>query len=461
MARRSKRKSTPDSSESSVMGSDNSTVLGDSGGETTGRMIVTFRDDASGAAEKTLESCGLSHIAHAVDFSETAGLEALEDESTSLVLDELGIAVLPAGADAAALSATLGDESSAILGVEPEYICYTAEIQSDQDAAPTASMLPAAAAAFVRGYASGVAEFARALTGDAAVPPTSDEAEVLAAFVDTAAFTWGLIATKTNVSRCTGRGIRVCVLDTGMDLAHPDFRGRRITSRSFVPGQPVQDGHSHGTHCVGTAMGPSSPPRPPGTRRYGCAPGAEIFVGKVLNNAGSGPTGQVLAGMNWAIASKCHIISMSLGYFLPASAPESIAFDTAARRGLTAGTLSIAASGNERASGRQMRSPAICSNVMAVGAVDHRLAPATFSTPGDVDIAGPGVQTWSSVPMPGRYGSKSGTSMATPHVAGIAALWAESNAAFRGRALWQVLTSRARRLPFPNRDVGAGLVQAP
>jgi subtilisin len=112
--------------------------------------------------------------------------------------------------------------------------------------------------------------------------------------------------------------------------------------------------------------------------------------------------------------------------------------------------------------------PANCPSIMAVAAVDNRLGVAPFSCGGinpeggGVDIAGPGVNVYSSWPMPTRYRSISGTSMATPHVSGIAALWLEargSNTTAQG--VWQLLVSNARRLPLPARDVGTGLVQAP
>ena len=129
----------------------------------------------------------------------------------------------------------------------------------------------------------------------------------------------------------------------------------------------------------------------------------------------------------------------------------------------------IAAAGNE--SNRPgliaaVDRPANCPSILAVAALDNRLQVAFFSNGGinpnggGVDIATPGVRVLSSVPMPTRTGFKSGTSMATPHVAGIAALWAEARN-LSGGALASALTASARRLTLPSRDVGAGLVQAP
>jgi subtilisin family serine protease len=249
----------------------------------------------------------------------------------------------------------------------------------------------------------------------------------------------------------SGIGIRVAVLDTGMDLGHPDFAGRPIVGATFV-GQPVQDLHSHGTHCIGTACGPKAPAGT--TPRYGIGYRASIFAGKVLSNAGSGSTAGVLAGINWAIANRCVVISMSLG----SQAPVQAAYTAAGASALSKGCLIIAAAGNASSS---TGSPANSPTIMSVASLDPTLTPSAFSNFGKIEIAAPGRDVFSSVPRPRRYGTMSGTSMATPHVAGCAALWAETSPALRGMNLWRKLQATARRLPFPPSRVGAGLVQAP
>jgi subtilisin family serine protease len=249
----------------------------------------------------------------------------------------------------------------------------------------------------------------------------------------------------------SGAGIRVAVLDTGFDLGHPDFVGRPIVSQTFV-GQPVQDLHGHGTHCIGTSCGPKSPAGT--TPRYGIAYKAPIFVGKVLSNSGSGATGSVLAGMNWAIANQCAVISMSLG----SQSPVQTAYTNAGAAALSRGCLIIAAAGN---AGAATGAPGNSPTIMSVASLDPNDAPSSFSNFGKIEIAAPGRDIFSSVPRPARYGTMSGTSMATPHVAGCAALWAETSPALRGTNLWKKLQATARALPFPTSRVGKGLVQAP
>lgn len=419
-------------------------------GDLTGRFIVTFREGAQNQAMSLMSrSAGIGVVASSADFAEGAvDLEQVQDAG-AVYFDQLGIAVVSTPPDQlnALTAAAEGDDESAILAVEPERIMEA--IHEDP-------------LAYLRGYRDAVVHLYEQLSSGPA-GEAAEQAAAAAALADTEASTWGLAATKAVNSRFTGRGIRVAVLDTGMDLQHPDFVGRALTSQSFIPGEAVQDGHGHGTHCIGTACGPA---RPVQGRRYGVAGEAQIFAGKVLANSGRGPDASILAGINWAVANRCHVISMSLG----AQAPASVAYEQVAQRALAAGCLFLAAAGNDSKRNqnliRPVSRPSNCVSILSVAAVDTRFQVANFSNRGtsvaggQVDIAGPGVDVFSCAPMPLRNRILSGTSMATPHVAGIAALWAEARQV-TGTALFQVLTSSARRLGALSVDVGAGLVQAP
>src|SRR5439155_7118560 len=162
------------------------------------------------------------------------------------------------------------------------------------------------ASEYLRGFLRAAETIAKDLGGvpvPAPAPQDEEQTLVLGA-------TWGLLACKVPASSRSGSGIKVAVLDTGLDLGHPDFAGRTIVSATFV-GQPVQDLHGHGTHCIGTSCGPQAPSGT--TPRYGIAYRAAINAGKVLANSGGSVGGSVLAGMNWAIANRCQVISLSLG----------------------------------------------------------------------------------------------------------------------------------------------------
>lgn len=144
-------------------------------------------------------------------------------------------------------------------------------------------------------------------------------------------------------------------------------------------------------------------------------------------------------------------------------------FELAARRALDRGTLIVAAAGNDSgrpASVQPVSHPANCPSIMAVAAVDAGSGVAAFSNgginpDGVVDLAGPGVDVLSSWARPTLYRRINGTSMATPHVAGIAALLAEANPGVRGRDLGEPLIQTCRGMGLPAQDAGAGLVQAP
>ncbi len=257
------------------------------------------------------------------------------------------------------------------------------------------------------------------------------------------------------------------MLGTGLDLSHPDFAGRDIVSQSFVEGQTVQDGNGHGTHCAGIAAGPAAPGA---QSRYGVAGEAELYVGKVLGDEGSGSDGGILEGIDWAIEHGCHIVSMSLGSPVQPGQGYSAVFEAVGQRALAAGTLIVAAAGNEShrpESVAPVGHPANCPSILAVAAVDERLRVAPFSCAGleggggDVDVSAPGVDILSAWSAPDLYNTISGTSMATPFVAGVAALHAQADPAARAARLGERLTQSAQALRDSARDVGAGLVRAP
>ena len=456
-----------------------SDIGGEFGAEKTGRSIVTFMDTSPASIKSALASmrtrAGVSNVCRMADFSAEEFAVEETEEADAVIFDELGIAVVGGDTDRMAVMTTMAEAGDANVIVEPEYVNYAFDesaldddVLDEEDATdgPTPGDLASISPAFLRGYQQAVNQLVDSLMGGGAAAAGVEQIEALATFSDTARATWGLHATRVLNSRFTGRRIRVAVLDTGMDLRHPDFTGRRIRSQSFISGQSVQDGNGHGTHCIGTSCGPRRPGVGP---RYGIAYEAEIFAGKVLSNRGSGSDSSILNGINWAIRNRCQVVSMSLGRAVRPGERPMRSYETAGRRALGAGTLIIAAAGNDSSRPHSVipvSSPANAASIAAVAAVDSNLRVARFSNGGinpgggEINLAGPGVDVHSGWPMPRRLRSISGTSMATPHVAGIAALVAQQVPSARGVGLYRELRRRARRLSLPRADVGNGLVEA-
>ncbi|MEH3062530.1 MAG: S8 family serine peptidase [Methylobacterium radiotolerans] len=420
------------------------------GQETTGRYLVLMEPGGVAAGVQALTRRVSLRLASAREsLSDPAGHLSMSDGG-GMVFEDLGVAVVSAPPDqAAAISSAVAQEKS-LRVVEPERVVYA--IGSGRFDL-----------SYLRGYRDAVNHLVDGiLKGETAEGPN------LAAAVEETAFTWGLQAVGVDRTRFTGRGIKVSVLDTGLDLSHPDFAGRAIQSRSFIDGVPTaQDGNGHGTHCAGIAAGPARPGKPP---RFGVAPDVELFVGKVLDDRGRGADGSILAGIQWALSNGCDIISMSLGGPILQGQGYSAIFEQVAQRALARGTLILAAAGNDSQRPRTVAPvshPANCPSILAVAAVDRALATAWFSNGsvntdgGSVDIAGPGVDCRSTWIRPEQYKDESGTSMATPHVAGVAALIAESDPTARGAQLHFKLVQTARRLGGSAADIGAGLIQAP
>jgi subtilisin family serine protease len=426
---------------------------------TTGRYLVLLPERR---AREFAQPEGL-RVAMSSDFA--AGPPSAGDlqGADAFVLEEIGVSIVAADAGKAQRFASAAAQAmggvAAVL--EPERFVHAIQL-----GAAEAPGVPAQE--YLVGYRAAVVNLVHDLLGEG--PAQADGAAGLrrlppSARVAEDEVTWGLQAVGAMQTRYTGTGVKIAVLDTGFATDHPDFRGRSVSTQSFVPDEAVEDLHGHGTHCIGTAAGPLHPSRPP---RYGIASGAEIFAGKVLSNAGSGADGWILAGIDWAVRSGCAVVSMSLGAPSEAGEPYSRVFEQVARRALRRGTLIVAAAGNESHRPARIAAvghPANCPSIMAVAAIDPLLAVAPFSCGGSgerggqVDIAAPGVDVYSSSP-PEEHARMSGTSMATPHVAGIACLYAEA-AGTRGDALWSDLSRNARRLPVPSSDVGCGLAQAP
>jgi subtilisin family serine protease len=331
-------------------------------------------------------------------------------------------------------------------------------------------------------------------------PAASEEVEAR----NEAGATWGVTVTSAVNSPYTGQGVTVAVLDTGIDHSHEAFQGVELIQQDFT-GEGNGDGNGHGTHCAGTIFG-----RVINGFRFSVAPGIQrALIGKVLDSQGGGSTEQIYRAILWALDQGANVISMSLGldfpglvdYYVrtqefPTDLATSIALEgyranvrlfdklaalASARNPLFQGTVLIAAAGNE--SKRNIKPdyelavapPAAADGIVSVGALQtagepHKaLTVAYFSNTGP-NISAPGVDVYSAW-TGGGYRSLNGTSMATPHVAGIAALWAEKLLTLSRNRNVNIIELTARLIGqakqdrlaagFDPLDVGAGLVQAP
>ncbi len=229
----------------------------------------------------------------------------------------------------------------------------------------------------------------------------------------------------------TGKGVRLAIVDTGIDLNHPDFAGRIVATADFT-GQGPSDGNGHGTHCAGIAAG--SGHASSGAYR-GVAPEASLYTAKVLRNDGQGMMSDVMAGIEWATEQGVQIISLSLGGPGPCDGTDALCEMCDAA--VEAGIVVCVAAGNDGPRAYTVGSPGCARQVITIGAADDVDAVASFSSRGPTsdertkpDVLFPGVEIISArakgtamgTVVNDYYTSASGTSMATPHAAGTAAL---------------------------------------
>ena len=285
----------------------------------------------------------------------------------------------------------------------------------------------------------------------------------------------GVVALRQSRPSVDGKGVVVGVLDTGIAADHPDLRGKLIAFKDFVGGQTdPYDDHGHGTHVSGTIAGGNAS----GTA-IGVAPGANLVVGKIFDRRGSSSLDKIMAGMQWIIdfdGNGAHpaLVSNSWGMGQKTTKLANEPMKRMVDAWLAKNVVPVFAAGNSGPSTGTLSVPAGLPGTVAVAAVDSSSSTARFSSRGPIswtdtdgnnltlnkpDIAAPGVKVYSSLPG-GKYGEMDGTSMATPHVAGVLALYVQTAGSFDAAKAVDTLCASARRLNRAATETGCGFIQA-
>ena len=267
---------------------------------------------------------------------------------------------------------------------------------------------------------------------------------------------WGVARVNAPAAWSSGQGagIKVAVIDTGIDCSHPDLQCDFGSGTNIVsPGSDPMDDNEHGTHVAGTIAGRGK------GGPLGVAPKATLIPVKVLDADGAGSLSDIVAGISWAANAGVDVINMSLG-----GPNGSAALERAIKQALASGVVIVAAAGNSGPNPDTVGFPGGYPGVIAVAASDRNDQVASFSSRGDaVAFIAPGVAITSTIPGGGTK-SLSGTSMASPHVAGLAALAIERGA--RGPSgVRQAFSSAASKLCVASAcaaptSEGAGMIDA-
>ncbi|MGH3499971.1 MAG: S8 family serine peptidase, partial [Nocardioidaceae bacterium] len=269
-----------------------------------------------------------------------------------------------------------------------------------------------------------------------------------------------------------GSGVTVAVLDTGIDTDHPDLAGKVVAAKNFSNSDTVDDHFGHGTHVASTIGGSGAA----SDGKYkGVAPGVDLMNVKVLGDSGSGTTSEMIDGMEWAAQHDADVVNLSLGVrgsYTDGTDPGSQAVNALTEQ---YGTLFVIAAGNDGPNASTITTPGTADKALTVGAVDKQDELAGFSSRGPragdralkPDITAPGVHITAARaggtalcqvgcvqpedgPVNEYYTSASGTSMATPHVAGAAALMADARPDLDAMQLKELLMGTAS----PNEHLG-------
>ncbi|MFJ9830209.1 S8 family peptidase [Streptomyces sp. NPDC101169] len=268
----------------------------------------------------------------------------------------------------------------------------------------------------------------------------------------------------------TGKGVKVAVLDTGVDAGHPDLSTQVVESKNFTAAADATDHFGHGTHVASIVAGTGAKS---GGKYKGVAPDAEILNGKVLDDSGSGDDSGILAGMEWAAAQGASVVNLSLGgYDTPEVDPLEAEVD---KLSAEKGILFAIAAGNEGP--QSIGSPGSADAALTVGAVDKKDRLADFSSTGPrtgdgaikPDVTAPGVDITAAAAKgsvidqevgekPEGYLTISGTSMATPHVAGAAAILKQEHPDWGYAELKGALTGSAKGGKYTPFEQGSGRI---